>query len=71
MASTDWELDEGDRVVHDVSGKVGTVLDVEFRTFQLSCGCCFEPAPAEITIMWDGEIEEDWDIAEDLTLIEE
>ena len=71
MPMSDWEAEEGDRVVHDMTGKVGTVLDVELRTIQLSCECCYELASAELTIMWDGEKEEDWDSAEDLSLVEE
>ena len=71
MPMSDWEAEEGDRVVHDETGKTGTVVDVEFLTTQLSCGCCYEPASAEVTVMWDGEKEEDWDLAEDLSLIEE
>ncbi len=71
MPMSDWDAYEGDRVVNDMSGKIGTVLDVEFRTVQLSCGCCYEPASAEVTVMWDGEKEEDWDLAEDLSLVKE
>lgn len=70
MASNAFELDDGDRVVHDVNGKTGTVLNVEFL-YEVVCGdgCCSECTGAEVTVMWDGEKEEDWDLAEDLSLL--
>ena len=60
-----WGADVGDRVERMPDGRKGTVVDVEFGSVTLTCGCCSEPR-IDVEVLWDGSIETDFVDPEEL-----